>query len=103
MASTFGSYSSGANLTDVEQEAYNDLMRGFITSNTDALAVVADSPFETLDQLKQGAATLQSIVSSTVPKSGSPTTLDMEGRSLAVQIMEVKCSLFKIGKHIFSP
>ena len=58
-------------------------------SNVEALEIAKQSEFETIDQLKQGAATLGSIVSTTLPKAHVGALLDMKGRKHAVEMMEV--------------
>ena len=90
MEEKFGSFDSPKNMTDEEKEQYNDLMRDMISDNAESLKVASSLEFNTIDQLQQGASTLQAIVENTVPGDSKGTMLDMEGREAAVTMMEVK-------------
>ena len=50
---------------------------------------LSDSEFTTIEQIKQGATTLNSILSGTAANEVTGSMLDMEGRKSAVTIMEV--------------
>ena len=82
------SFDPNDDLTEDEQDAFDDMTRELIQSNVEALEIAKKSEFETIDQLKQGAATLGSIVTTTLPKAHVGAMLDMKGRKHAVEMME---------------
>jgi hypothetical protein len=50
---------------------------------------LSDSEFGTIEQIKQGATTLNSILSGSAANDVTGSMLDMEGRKSAVEILEV--------------
>lgn len=50
---------------------------------------LSDSEFNTIEQIKQGATTLNSILSGSAANDVTGSMLDMEGRNSAVETLEV--------------
>ena len=90
MTEKFGAFDGKKNLTEEEKEEFDNLMRETIKNNAKSLELASSLEFSTIDQLQQGASTLQSIVQNTLPSESTGTLLDMDGREAAVNMMEVK-------------
>ena len=89
MTEKFGSFNNTKDMTDEEKEEFDNLMRETISDNAKSLQLASSLEFSTIDQLQQGASTLQSIVENTVPGESTGTMLDMDGREAAVTMMQV--------------
>ena len=60
-----------------------------VQTNTEAIQTAGDNQFLTLDQLSQGASTLNAITKNIVADDIMAKTLDMEGIAAAVKMLEV--------------
>ena len=111
MKEKFGGIKSKADMTEEEKEALDDFVKKSLVvldlptelfrnesqtngivlkqANTAAVKSLSDSEFNTIEQIKQGATTLNSILSGSAANEVTGSMLDMEGRKSAVETLEV--------------
>ena len=83
-------------MTLVEAEEYDTLMRDLTNANTQLINDAADNlEFNSIEQLDQGAGTLYGITSQLVGGGDVAKTLDMKGREAAVKLVDKMSDGFK--------
>merc|ERR1719312_393903 len=76
-------------MSDVEGENYDSLLRNLTNANTQLLNDAANNlQFNTIEELDQGAGALYSITSQLVKGGDLAKTMDMKGREAAVTLVE---------------